>query len=92
MNKKALRAQRARSIYEYVREYMAEHGWAPTYREIGDAIDAAPSQVRLALRLLEEAELVELGERCEPRAIRITGSKTTFPRVAVVRAIEEALV
>jgi repressor LexA len=60
-----------RMIVDYISSYQAEHGWAPTVREIGDAIGlASPSSAHAHLvQLRNEGRLVLGGG---PRMIRLT--------------------
>lgn len=45
-----------RAVLAYLRSYIAEHGWAPSIREIGDAVGLkSTSSVHLHLRGLERS-------------------------------------
>lgn len=59
-----------RELLRYVRGYIAENGWAPTYQEMADAMGGVPYSVakRAALMLAADGELV-VGRG--PRAMRL---------------------
>lgn len=63
--------RRARAqILEAICAYIAEYGWAPTLREIGEATGiASPSTVLKHLRVLEREGKLVLGGG--PRMIRV---------------------
>lgn len=65
-------AQRTRRrMLKYIAGYHDEHGWAPTVREIGDAVGlASPSSVHGHLRVLHDRGELVLGNG--PRMIRLT--------------------
>lgn len=57
----------------YVREYWTENGWAPTYREIAEAMGGTTVYVaKMTVGLLADEGLVVVGRG--PRAIRVTES------------------
>lgn len=57
-------------ILEAIREHIDEYGWAPTIREIGEAVGlSSPSTVLLQLRALEREGKLVLGGG--PRMIRL---------------------
>lgn len=65
-----LSAQQGR-ILDFIEEYQAEHGWAPTVREIGAGVGlASPSSVHTHLLNLRQRGKLELGGG--PRMIRLT--------------------
>lgn len=66
----ALPASRQR-VYHYVRDHLAEHGRAPSIREIGAAVYLQPSSVAYQLGRLEEAGLIRR-DPTKPRAIALT--------------------
>jgi SOS-response transcriptional repressor LexA len=57
-------------ILEFIAAHQAEHGWAPTVREIGDAIGLGPGPTHGHLRTLHEEGKLVLGGG--PRMIRLT--------------------
>lgn len=71
-NAQAAEAQRTRQrMLDYIAGYQAEHGWAPTMREIGDAVGlSSPSSVHGHLKLLHDRGELVLGNG--PRMIRLT--------------------
>lgn len=58
------------AIMDFLRAYMAEHGWAPSMREIADHIGTYPPNVMQHLRKLQAEGKIVLGGG--PRMIRIT--------------------
>ena len=60
-------------IYEYLCNVIPEQGYAPSVREIGDAVGLkSPSTVHFHLKRLQERGLIEKGD-CKGRAIVLTG-------------------
>ena len=60
-------------IYEYLCSVIPEQGYAPSVREIGDAVGLkSPSTVHFHLKRLQERGLIEKGD-CKGRAIVLTG-------------------
>ena len=60
-------------IYEYLCRVIPEQGYAPSVREIGDAVGLkSPSTVHFHLKRLQERGLIEKGD-CKGRAIVLTG-------------------
>jgi repressor LexA len=63
---------RQRSILDYVRGFVDEHGYPPTVREIGEAVGLrSPSTVHAHLAQLERAGLLRR-DPTKPRAIELT--------------------
>ena len=68
-----MQTDRQREIYEYVTEYVDEHGYPPTVREIGQAVGlASPSTVHAHLANLERAGYVRR-DPTKPRALELVG-------------------
>src|SRR4249920_1250237 len=66
---------RQQEIWQYLVQYVDEHGYPPTVREIGDAVGlASPSTVHAHLANLERAGLLKR-DPTKPRAIDLTGRK-----------------
>lgn len=64
--------QREQWIVDYLRSYIAENGWAPTYQEIADAVDLkSKSDVGRYLRSLEDKGIIRKGDG--PRMIALIG-------------------
>lgn len=62
-------AERREQIYEYIREYIAQHGYPPSVREIGQAVGLkSASTVHGYMRQLEERGLLSREARL-PRAL-----------------------
>jgi len=72
-------------IYETITRMIEEHGYAPSVREIGEAVGLkSPSTVHFHLKKLEEAGLIEKGA-CKGRAIALTAKqKAAQPEEAEV--------
>jgi repressor LexA len=64
---------RQREIFDFVSEYVREHGYPPTVREIGEAVGlASPSTVHAHLANLERAGLLKR-DPTKPRALELVG-------------------
>jgi repressor LexA len=64
--------ERQRAILEYLHEYVDEHGYPPTVREIGEAVGLrSPSTVHAHLAQLERAGVLRR-DPTKPRAIELT--------------------
>ncbi len=77
---------RQQEIWQFLAEYVDEHGYPPTVREIGDAVGlASPSTVHAHLANLERAGLLRR-DPTKPRAIELVGRKReqAAPRTASV--------
>ena len=62
-------------IYETIVRMIQEQGYAPSVREIGEAVGLkSPSTVHFHLKKLEEAGLIEKGA-CKGRAIVVSGAQ-----------------
>ena len=70
-------------IYEYLCSVIPEQGYAPSVREIGDAVGLkSPSTVHFHLKRLQERGLIEKGD-CKGRAIVLTG-RTERNRIPIL--------
>jgi repressor LexA len=70
-----LLTERQQEIWQYLAEYVDEHGYPPTVREIGDAVGlASPSTVHAHLANLERAGLLRR-DPTKPRAIELVGRR-----------------
>ena len=66
---------RQQEIWQYLAEYVDEHGYPPTVREIGDAVGlASPSTVHAHLANLERAGLLRR-DPTKPRALDLVGRR-----------------
>jgi repressor LexA len=66
---------RQQEIWDYVVEYVDDHGYPPTVREIGEAVGlASPSTVHAHLANLERAGLLKR-DPTKPRALELVGRK-----------------
>jgi repressor LexA len=71
---------RQQEIWQYLAQYVDEHGYPPTVREIGDAVGlASPSTVHAHLANLERAGLLRR-DPTKPRALELVGRKAERPR------------
>lgn len=62
-------------IYEYIKEYAADHGYPPSVREIGAAVGlASPSTVHMHLKVLEDEGLIRRDSK-KPRAIEVVSGE-----------------
>lgn len=65
--------ERETQIYQYIVEYMQEHMYAPTIREIGKAVGlSSTSSVAFHMERLAVKGLIEIGPE-SPRKIRLIG-------------------
>jgi len=79
---------RQRQIYEFVRAYVQEHGYAPTYEEIGSACGICKVTVLDHLRRLERKGLIQRRPYA-PRAIEVCSGgehEAAIPVVGVIQA------
>jgi repressor LexA len=68
---------RQQEIWQFLAEYVDEHGYPPTVREIGNAVGlASPSTVHAHLANLERAGLLRR-DPTKPRAIELVGRRRT---------------
>ena len=66
---------RQQEIWQYLAQYVDDHGYPPTVREIGDAVGlASPSTVHAHLANLERAGLLRR-DPTKPRAIELVGRR-----------------
>jgi repressor LexA len=67
--------ERQRDILDYLREFVDDHGYPPTVREIGEAVGlSSPSTVHAHLAQLERAGLLRR-DPTKPRALELTDRK-----------------
>ena len=70
--------ERQRAILDYLREFVDEHGYPPTVREIGEAVGLrSPSTVHAHLAQLERAGLLRR-DPTKPRALELTDRRRDF--------------
>jgi repressor LexA len=70
---------RQQEIWQFLADYVDEHGYPPTVREIGDAVGlASPSTVHAHLANLERAGLLRR-DPTKPRALELVGRKREEP-------------
>jgi repressor LexA len=73
---------RQQEIWQFLVEYVDDHGYPPTVREIGDAVGlASPSTVHAHLANLERAGLLRR-DPTKPRAIELVGRQRAETRAA----------
>ena len=80
--------ERQRAILEYLHEYVEEHGYPPTVREIGEAVGLrSPSTVHAHLAQLERAGVLKR-DPTKPRAIELADRRRAGqPAEAEVRRL-----
>ncbi|OJF11464.1 transcriptional repressor LexA [Couchioplanes caeruleus] len=70
---------RQQRILAFVREWVSQHGYAPSVREIGDAVGlASPSSVKYQLGVLERHGLIRRAAN-SPRALDLTDRRRPGP-------------
>jgi repressor LexA len=75
-------SKRQSEIYDFVLNYVDEHGYPPTVREIGEAVGlASPSTVHAHLANLERAGYLRR-DPTKPRALEVTGRGRAQPAAA----------
>ena len=74
---------RQQEIWKFLTDYVDEHGYPPTVREIGEAVGlASPSTVHAHLANLERAGLIKR-DPTKPRALELRRDpKQTAPAAA----------
>jgi repressor LexA len=85
---------RQQEIWQFLVEYVDDHGYPPTVREIGDAVGlASPSTVHAHLANLDRAGLIKR-DPTKPRAIELVGrpkpeavSETAAPELPLIGRI-----
>ncbi len=71
---------RQQEIWDYLVEYVEQHGYPPTVREIGERVGlASPSTVHAHLANLERAGYLRR-DPTKPRALELTGLRRQTPR------------
>ena len=82
---------RQQEIWQFLAEYVDEHGYPPTVREIGDAVGlASPSTVHAHLANLERAGLLRR-DPTKPRAIELVGRRRAEAPTAEVAPLVPVL-
>ncbi len=78
---------RQREIYEFIRSYVAQTGYAPSVREICKAVKIrSPNGVLAHLRVLEQKRLIEREPR-KSRSIRLREDPPVTPRLPLAGVI-----
>lgn len=74
-NTKAHGIETRKKIKQFIIQYMQEHGYSPTTREIGDAVGLKSSSSVFShlQRMFRDGELETDAEFGNPRAIRVPG-------------------
>jgi len=76
---------RQQEIWQYLAQYVDDHGYPPTVREIGDAVGlASPSTVHAHLANLERAGLLRR-DPTKPRALELVGRRKPEPQRATAQ-------
>ena len=82
---------RQQEIWQFLSDYVDEHGYPPTVREIGEAVGlASPSTVHAHLANLERAGLLRR-DPTKPRAIELVGRRREPARPAPSAASSPAV-
>ncbi len=82
---------RQREIYEFIRSYVAATGYAPSVREICEAVKIrSPNGVLGHLRVLERKRLIEREPR-KSRSIRLKQDPPLTPRLPIAGVIAAGL-
>ncbi|MBI5369752.1 transcriptional repressor LexA [Candidatus Uhrbacteria bacterium] len=69
-------------ILAFIREHIADHGYAPSYREIGEHFGlSSPATVHTHIQALVEKQEIAIGEEGEARSIEIIGALPQQPSV-----------
>lgn len=70
-----------REVYWFVVDYITEHGYAPTNREIGNGVGLkSTATVNFHMNKLFEQGWLETDNPQSSRAIRVCGSKVFMPK------------
>jgi repressor LexA len=78
---------RQQEIWDFLVDYVDQHGYPPTVREIGEAVGlASPSTVHAHLANLERAGLLRR-DPTKPRAIELVGRERQEPAAATVERL-----
>jgi repressor LexA len=68
-------------ILEYIENYIQDHGYAPTYREIGEHFNlSAPSTVHQHVRALADKNVIRIGDEGEARSIEVVQPTIGTPK------------
>ena len=65
----------------FLRGYTINNGWAPSQREVADAVGCSVTKINALLARLAAEGLIELGPH--PRQIKITGSVLRMPEITL---------
>lgn len=74
--------ERQDAVLRFIVGYIAEHGWAPSRREIEEAVDFTLSEVNMVVAQLAAQGRIEVD--AGPRQIRIPGTVIKFPKGVLV--------
>jgi SOS-response transcriptional repressor LexA len=72
---------RKQAIISYLIGYIKSYGWAPSQREIAEAVGASLNAVNIDLEILKEQGLIEMGPQA--RQIRVVGTSMKTPEVTL---------
>lgn len=68
--------ERGDQVLAFVRDYIVTNRWAPSMREIADALDVVPSTVKYAIDDLVDRGRLEVGDGA--RAMRLPNTRIVF--------------
>ena len=66
-----------KEILQSIIEYIEEHGYSPSYEEIGELTGKARVTIHRHIHIMLEEGLIETDSEFTPRAIRVPGYKFT---------------
>jgi repressor LexA len=72
-------------VLHFIRSYFSEHGYAPSYREIADALGlSSPATVHQHVKALLEKNAITMGDGGEARSIELIEDDSTQTAYAVL--------
>lgn len=72
--------KKQRNVLDFIIKYVAEFGYAPTYREIAEAFDlSSPASIHQYMKVLEEKGFVSMSHN-ESRSIELTSKSLPVPQ------------
>lgn len=82
-------SKRQAAIYEYICSYTDQHGYPPSVREIGAAVNlASPSTVHMHLKVLEQFGLIDRDPK-KPRTMKIVSQASNTSDTAKLAPVTQ---